>query len=199
MYRLWKYSVAIVSPLEAVCARVILAGRELILCSCYRSPSASISFCEDLHDLLNRLILRFPNSLLLLFGDFNFPNIEWHKDSITVRQNTSESTDFLNVCHDFNLVQFVHRSTRTTATCANTLNIVLTNVPDLISPITYLTGISDHWILHFTLKGQIPSKKHTKIIQDLGRADIASITNELEAFTDDYVPKFWERSLEENC
>lgn len=48
------------SSLEIVCVRISFTSREYILCACYRSPAPSPSFCSELHDVLNLLIVRYP-------------------------------------------------------------------------------------------------------------------------------------------
>lgn len=191
-------SVLICTALELVCVRVTICNRDFIFCACYRPPTTSPSFCSDLHDALNQLIVRYPNAPLFLLGDFNFPDIVWNSDSITLKHTSSECSNFINLCHDFNLSQMVHKPTRISASSSNTLDLILTTTPNLISPLTYLSKISEHLVLHFTLEDQVPSKKTVKIFQDYSRANIELITTELEQFTEEFLENFEERSVNEN-
>lgn len=191
--------VPIRSSLEIVCVRIIFSCRDYILCACYRSPAPSPSFCSELHDVLNLLIVRYPNSPLILMGDFNFPGIVWRADSVSVKQNLPENIEFLNLCTDFNLTQLVLEPTRSTSTCSNTLDLVLTTSPDLVSSITYLDGLSDHMLLHFTAQAHRPSRsKVFKIIRDYSRANTALITAEMERFTEEFITNYEERSVNDN-
>lgn len=151
--------IPVLSSLELVCVRVLIDSREIIFCVCYRSPTASSSFCNDLHDVINQLFVRYPKSPLFILGDFNFPDIMWERDSVTLKHSSAESKEFFTFCHDFNLTQLVDFPTRITPTSANILDIILTTTPDLASPLTHLPGISDHCIIQFTLKARVSVKK----------------------------------------
>lgn len=154
-----SHVIPIVSSLELVCARVLIDSREIIFCVCYRPPTASLSFCNELHDVVNQLFVRYPKSPLFLLGDFNFPDIRWERDSVSLKHNSAESKEFLTFCHDFNLTQLVHFPTRITSTSANILDLILTTTPDLATGLTHSPGISDHSIIHFTLRAKISKKK----------------------------------------
>lgn len=178
--------------------RRTISNRDFIFCACYRPPTTSPSFYSDLHDALNQLIVRYPNAPLFLLGDFNFPDIVWNSDSITLKHTSSERSNCINLCHDFNLAQIVHKPTRISASSSNTLDLIVTTTPGLTCPLTYLSKISDHLVLHFTLKAQVPSKKTVKIFQDFSRANTKLITTEFEQFTEEFSENLEERSVNEN-
>lgn len=94
---------------------------------------------------------------------------------------------------DFNLSQLVSEPTRTTSTTSSILDLVLTNVPHLISSVTHLPGLSDHSLLHFDV--EIPVCKH---IRNYKRADFNAINRELGHFLDEYLPEFSMRSVDAN-
>lgn len=190
--------IAISSPLEIVCVRVTISDRHFIFCACYRPPNSSPTFCADLHDVLNKLIIRFHNSPLFVLGDFNFADIIWQSDCVNFKRTSAETIEFLNLCFDFNLTQLVHKPTRVTPACSNTLDLVLSTTPDLVSPLTYLPGISDHSLLQFDLKARFSYTKKTKTIRDYSKADLAAITEQMEHFMDEMMPDFDERTLEQN-
>lgn len=120
-----SFTISIDSPLEIVCTRVAFPTGDLIFCACYRSPSSTTNFCTDLHDVLNKLVVRYPKSHLFLLGDFNFPNIVWQNGVPSLKQSSSECTHFLDICADFNLTQLIHEPTRTTSASSNTLDLFL--------------------------------------------------------------------------
>lgn len=122
----------------------------------------------------------------------------WNSDSITLKHTSSERSNCINLCHDFNLAQIVHKPTRISASSSNTLDLYATTTPGLTCPLTYLSKISDHLVLHFTLKAQVPSKKTVKIFQDYPRANTELITTELEQFTEEFLENFEERLVNEN-
>lgn len=177
-------------PLELVCACVRFGYQDVVLCACYRPPHCSSNFCENLYDCLHALSVQYPNLLIFLLGDFNFPDIIWSSEE-GMACHTAESKHFINVCNDFNLDQIVFESTCVTAFSSNTL--------DFISSIHYLAGLSDHRIVHFTCAFQPHHpQRTTKVIKGYVRADFVSICAELEVFTEQYMECAADRSVEEN-
>lgn len=49
------------TKLECIWISLSANIKRLILGVCYRPPSMNSSFCEDLHDSVNKIIMRFPN------------------------------------------------------------------------------------------------------------------------------------------
>lgn len=184
--------------LEFVCARVHVRNKDFIFCACYRPPASSSTFCSELHDVLNRLVVRFPSSSLLLLGDFNFPTINWKSDTPTVSDHSLQALSFLSLCLDFNLKQLVQEPTRCSSHSSNVLDLILTTTPELVSPLTYLPGLSDHCVIQFDLQASASSYKAFKIIRDYRNADFVSINNELDTFLTDYISRFHTRTVEEN-
>lgn len=170
--------------------RVTISDRHYIFCACYRPPNSSPTFCTDLNDVLNKLIIRFHNSPLFVLGDFNFPGIIRQTDCGNFKRTSAENIEFLNLCFDFNLTQLVHKPTRVTPACSNTLDLVLYTTPDLVSPLTYLPGISDHSLLQFDLKARFSYMKKVKTIHDYSKADLAAITEQRKRFMDEMMPDF---------
>lgn len=84
---------------------------------------------------LNTVIRQFPSSQMVRLGDFNYPSI------VQTRNNPCM-----------------------TLSSANVLDIVMSNHPDLVSPILHLPGLSDHCLLHFNVKAVVP-KPSTHTIQ----------------------------------
>ena len=63
------------------------------------------------------------DSSALIFGDFNYPNIDW-----TNLDADSGSRHFFDMVNDSYLTQHVTRPTRG----SNILDLVLSNIPDLV-------------------------------------------------------------------
>lgn len=107
---------------------------------------------------------------------------------------------FLNLCSIFFLSQLVKQPTRTTASVANTLDLVVTSHSDFISNITHLPGIIDHTLLSFTINVSCP--KHVKTvttIQDYSKADFTFINKDLCTFLDSFLSNIDSRSVQNNC
>lgn len=90
--------VVIESPLEFVCASVRVNYQNLVICACYRPPSATPLFCEQLHDVLNDIVKRHPHTPVFLLGDFNYPKLNW---SLPCSASSTTSADsFVELCED---------------------------------------------------------------------------------------------------
>lgn len=192
-------SVHVHTNLEMIWAVVTLSHQNVVIGVCYRPPSPSPTFSSELQDAINVVSTRFPTSPLLLLGDFNFPNITWNSHSPLIFPLSSQAREFLDVCSVFSLQQMCTQATRIVAHAANTLDLILTNSSDIISPITYLPGLSDHLLLHFSINLAHPkTKKKKKIIRDYNRGDFEAINNDLSTFTDLFLDGFDDRSVQTN-
>lgn len=70
-----SFYIPVVSCLEVVCAGIRINHRDVIFCACYRPPDASSTFCNDLHDVLNNIVVRYPHLPIFLLGDLDFLKI----------------------------------------------------------------------------------------------------------------------------
>lgn len=95
---------------------------KILIRSCYCPPDAHSSFPKDLRDNIERATQLYPADIIYLFGDFNYPLIDWSTMSTTCRV----SSNFLELTLDYNLSQVVHQCTRGT----NILDLVLTDAPE---------------------------------------------------------------------
>lgn len=178
--------------LEFTCICVCTPSNKVIVGVCYRPPNCASSFHTDLCSVLLDIRDRFPKADMLLFGDFNFPQIDWSNLSSV---GSATSAHFLDMCLTLNLTQLVDKPTR----LGNILDLILTTSPDLVKCIQYCDGLSDHRLLHVDLS--LPTlTKHpiSKTIHDYNKADYISINRELAIFFDNYVVHFHLRSVEEN-
>jgi len=142
---------------EIIWVAVKLAGRKtLYLCSYYRPHVSDEISLIKLGESLER-VSRIPNGLLLLGGDFNFPNWDWHTMTLKpCATYTGLHNLFIDMLHDNGLEQLVMEPTRQ----GNTLDLLLTNNPELVARTEVIPGISDHCIPYCEL-----STRATKIKQ----------------------------------
>lgn len=169
----------------------------VIIAVFYRPPDMSLSFTAEFRKILDEANMRFPNSVLIIFGDFNFPSVDW--SSLSVASNEIETNSFLQTCLDFSLTQLINSPTRRSATSANILDLILTNHPDLCSNITILDGLSDHAIITGSINRPFISRKTTsKKIRCYARADFDAMNTQLSRFSDQFLNTYHSRSTEEN-
>ena len=96
----------------------------------------------QLNESLTKLSNREP--MVLVGGDFNFPDIAWMDGYGTIRPNPAYGFEinnlFLSTIGDNNLEQLVHKPTRN----KNILNLIFSSYPALVSDLSVISGISDH-------------------------------------------------------
>jgi len=120
----------------------------------YRSPHSSQENDNKLFTLLDTIKCKITGKLLL-FGDFNFPNINWVK--YTVEGNASVNSSafkFVSCLNDNFLTQNVQFPTRARGSqTPHILDLVISN-EDLVEDILNLSplGKSDHSVLHCVCK-----------------------------------------------
>lgn len=112
----------IVSDLETLWLICRSSPQSILLGVCYRSPHTSPNFSSKLNNILSDLGTTHPNSHILLFGDFNYPGIDWQKLGPS-STNHRESKDFIEVCLNTNLTQLVKQPTRVAGDSANILDL----------------------------------------------------------------------------
>ena len=80
------------------------------LINCYRAPSSnrksdSISYIKDMCNCITDLSP--PNIIVVIFGDFNLPSIDWSADNCLKCSDVSSTGVFLNFYYNLGLTQFV--------------------------------------------------------------------------------------------
>lgn len=141
---------------------------------------------------------RYPSAPIFLLGDFNLPSIDW---SLPASPNSNSSTcqEFIDLCSCFNFTQIVTEPTRVTDTTANILDLILCSSPELCSEITYLPGLSDHFVLNFSIAiARKKTPRKTKTLRNYHRADFSKINNELSHFLTTFLEGYDLRSVEDN-
>lgn len=189
--------ITVTTFLECVWIRCKIGIADVVIAAFYRPPDMTATFSGEFHRILSDLYVRFPNSIFLVFGDFNFPNIDW--PNLTVNPSDQEAHMFLHTCLDFSLVQLITDPTRRSATTANILDLVLTNNPEVCFDILHLQGLSDHEIITGYITRPFGRKKtSTKRIHCYNRANFDGINSALQSFSEDFLAHCSSRSVETN-
>lgn len=129
--------------------------------------------------------------------DFNFPNICWSGLYPVLDPFPSAGQGFLNLCTCFNFTKVVKQPTRCTGTCSNTLDLILSTHPELVTCLSYLPGLSDHYMLQFFLDVTIPRCVDTiKKIRDYSKADFKTINQKMYSYFDAYLTEFEQLSVQ---
>lgn len=180
------------SNIEATFVCVTSSCTKTIIGVCYRPPNYSGTFFHELHSLLLEINERYPKSNVLVFGDFNFPNIDWL--SLTT-SGSCEARDFLDLCLNHNLTQVVNKPTRED----NILDLILRTSPDLVASISQTKGFSDHDLLTVELSLPIHYRNpSSKILKDYSKANFDAINSNLSAYLPLYTASFYSRTVEQN-
>ena len=83
---------------------------------------------------------------IIIMGDFNLPNIDWGNHAIKPNSgySTIAANKLLTIIEEHGLTQHVRVPTHTQGNSSNSLDIVLTNRPDLIKKLSVVDGVADH-------------------------------------------------------
>ena len=118
--------------------------KPIMIGSLYRPPYSYVSYTDQLCQATKDLSIRHKESTIWTGGDANLPDIDWRSSSITSNNYSLPiNTAFINVVQDISAEQIVTFPTR----LENTLDLLITNRPTLISKCTALPGLSDHDIV----------------------------------------------------
>ena len=125
-----------------------------------------------------RKVCEMKNSQVIVAGDFNLPSWDW--SSMTIKDNPrykQSHIDFIELLADLSVQQMVLEPTRLT----NTLDLVLTNAPDLVPRVEVIPGLSDHNIVFFEFSVKADRKKNAlRQIFLYKKADWEAIKSEME-------------------
>ena len=108
-------------------------GTPLLVSIVYRSPNS----CAENNQSLFQIFRKISSKRAVVFGDFNFPDIDWHSCT-----SGSHGRDFLEVVPDGFFIQHVLFPTRED----NCLDLVLSNDENMVRNIASgcKIGSSDH-------------------------------------------------------
>lgn len=182
--------------LEMVWLQLHSQCSDILIGVCYRAPDHHASFISELHDSLSSIFNTLkPNASVILFGDFNFPNIDWN----SLSSGHQFDNEFIDLALTFNLSQMITKPTRVSHHSSNILDLCLTTDPSHVNNITHLPAISDHNVIHLNLQFDVVIRScHYKFIKDYNKADYDAINRNLQQFYDTFHINFYQRTVEEN-
>lgn len=82
----------------------------------YHPPELYDRFADEFCRLLTNVYMCLPNSVPVIFGDFNYPSISW--DILSVSASDKDAHNFLQTCLNFYLTQLITMPTRSASTTA---------------------------------------------------------------------------------
>ncbi|ESO04888.1 hypothetical protein HELRODRAFT_171891 [Helobdella robusta] len=137
---------------EYIIVKLCVSNRVLNILFVYRSPNSNVGNNDLLLKLIND-VLALPGETLL-FGDFNFPDINWDTSSFKGNDERVENK-FLDLLKDKFLIQHISHPTRfRDGQTSNILDLVISSQEFINNSIHYPPlGNSDHSILEFKLTG----------------------------------------------
>ena len=126
----------------------------------YRSPNSSTKNTSDLCKLMTGMK---TNSILV--GDINLPNIDWSSND-----SDNKSSEFLNTVNDQFISQLIDFSTHNKG---NTLDLILTKSPDLVSNICKLDNLEkcDHNMIVFDVALECENSDTSELVYNWGKAN----------------------------
>ena len=131
----------------------------IIICCEYRPPNCDLEYLQELHKVLESLILSHPNSMIWITGDLNLPIVDWSNNTVTTASySTPLYTTFWDFILTYCFTQIVDFPTRG----RNILDIFCTNRPAMINECFLIPGISDHEALYIQSYISIPSPSKIK-------------------------------------
>ena len=102
------------------------------LASFYRPHAHDVKSLNELGASLLKLGDKLHKHDVIVAGDFNAPNISWDNLEVPTSPSSSSSRKLIELTQEFNLMQFVKEPTRRKGNSSNTLDLVLSNRPDII-------------------------------------------------------------------
>ena len=117
---------------------------DTFICCTYVPPSSPTSYYENLIHSLHSLP---SSSHFILLGDFNITDVNWS----TFHSTSPSSSTFCDLLFSLNMLQLVNAPTHS---LGNTLDLIFSNCPNLISNLTVSStciNISDHHLISFHL------------------------------------------------
>jgi len=154
------------NPCELVLVEIDLVGcSKLIVGSFYRSQATDMEYFENFDNITRRIMNSHPSAHVWIGGDFNLPDVSWKTNTVPPGATYSAiSKTAVQWAQDTALTQVVDRPTRGN----NTLDLLFTNRPSLVSRLSILPPITDKAdhscvLLNIDTKAVIPKKPKRKI------------------------------------
>ena len=143
---------------EIIWVKIKVRGRRtLYLCCYYRCKTSDKESYEQFERSVERAS-RIPNADIVIGGDFNFPGWDW--STLTLKPGSPEVElhyRFRDFLHDQGMEQMVTEPSRG----ENTLDLFITNNPNLVPRVEVVMGISDHDAVYAEFKTTAERRKQT--------------------------------------
>jgi len=153
---------------------------------------------DNLAQCVSQIRYKYPDTPLILGGDFNCPGIDWSTGNLTESYLPAHFREFLlEFVQDFLLEQIVLNPTRGN----NILDLCFTSHPDSINQCKTVTGFSDHDTAIVEMLYNIPiNKKPKKQTYCYNRADWDGLCEEVTEISRYYFERNVNttKSVEEN-
>ena len=171
--------------------------KKLILNVFYRPPSEqSESYRGEVNKEFEELFNKNnKNTVIIIGGDLNLPDLDWSSNTITGNQYSNEiNQTFLDISAEYGLEQIVDFPTRVDKRTGkeSTLDVILTTHPSFKTRCKPLSavGLSDHDIVLFdtTLNPYRTRPQRRKILL-WNKADINGLKEDVRCFTDSFISK----------
>ena len=138
----------------------------------YRPPTSSVGNVRS----LNNCLLSVPQFPIILFGDFNVPNIDWHLVSPAV--STPVANCMCKLIRDNYFHQLVADSTRKDYV----LVLIFTNRPEIVADVEVVDNLpsTDHDAIYFDLNILLPPQGPcTRTLYNYKKADLLLLSETL--------------------
>lgn len=168
-----------VQHLEIVSAELKTdSNQTLLFVSCYRPPDADQSWMDEFKTFLNYTSDKYKN--VIVSGDLNLPNIPWNSIGNTTG---AQEVTFIELLNDHFLTQLITVPTRG----KNTLDLVITSVPELVSvteilPPDQTAVFTDHSATLYEVSAFVKAPpKFQRTVYDYDKGDFVGLRAALTA------------------
>ena len=167
---------------EYICIEIQLKGNDrFLVASVYRSPSCENINNENLNNFL-KLLNSMDYSHLLIFGDMNFPNIDWV--NITTDRGPGDiKYEFLETIRDCFLHQNITEPTRGRGDAKpSTIDLLFSNEEGMVTDVNIEPplGKSDHSVINFKFNGYLANSNCDKTRYKYDKADYVNMKKYLD-------------------
>ena len=156
------------------------SGKRLSLSTFYRVGNLSTENYESVRKYLTTLASKKRLDKHVLIGDLNFPEIRWPEKVTTVNlhKNFLELL-MVDLCHSQLITESTHKN-------GKTLDILFTNIPEIIDNVPVLgykeACSSDHYGLNFKIQLDVPMKKTVKRkVYNCSKADCRALNFDIRS------------------
>ena len=184
---------------EAIWCRIIDKYKKHYTIGCFYDPpsDSELRLSEFLSVLEEKALSQ--NSKIIVGGDFNLPDIDWENIlSVVGGRNRNKSDLLVNVINSCGMEQMVKVPTRVTEHASNILDLILTNVPQIVNNVTTCSGISDHLAVTFQTQDVSRQPKVKRKIKQYSRANFDDINQCLYQYFIQFRENASSRTVDEN-